>query len=80
MATAVQRSVKRAGVQVRIPCVGEVTLPPPQRLAFFGGLAALAAVGLLDWPVAIVIVVGHALADQHWSRVASGIGEALEEA
>jgi hypothetical protein len=79
-ATAVQRSVKRAGVQVRIPCVGEVTLPPPQRLAFFGGLAALAAVGLLDWPVAIVVVAGHALADQHWSRVASGIGEALEEA
>jgi hypothetical protein len=30
--------------------------------------------------VAIVVVVGHALADQHWSRVASGIGEALEEA
>jgi hypothetical protein len=80
MATAVQRSVKRTGVQVRIPCVGEVTLPPPQRLAFFGGLAALAAVGLLDWPVAIVVVAGHALADQHWSRVASGIGEALEDA
>jgi hypothetical protein len=57
-----------------------VTLPPPQRLAFFGGLAALVAVGFLDWPVAIVIVAGHALADQHWSRVASGIGEALEEA
>jgi hypothetical protein len=78
-ATAVQRLIKRAGVQVRVPCVGEVTLPPPQRLAYFGGLAALAAVGLLDWPVAIVIVAGHALADQHWSRVASGMGEALEE-
>jgi hypothetical protein len=78
-ATVVQRSVKRAGIPVRVPCVGEVTLPPPQRLAFFGGLAALAAVGFLDWPVAIVIVAGHALADQHWSHVASGIGEALEE-
>jgi hypothetical protein len=78
--SAVQQSVKRAGVQLRIPCVGVVTLPPPQRLAFFGGLAAFAAIGFIDWPVAIVVVVGHALADQHWSRVASGIGEALEEA
>jgi hypothetical protein len=79
-ASAVQQSVKRAGVQVRIPCAGEVILPPPQRLAFFGGLAALAAIGLIEWPVAVIVVAGHALADQHWSRIASGIGEALEEA
>ncbi len=30
-------------------------LPPPKRLAFYGGLGALAVVGALDWPVAAAI-------------------------
>jgi hypothetical protein len=30
-------------------------LPPPKRLAFYGGLGALAAFGAVDWPVALAI-------------------------
>lgn len=30
-------------------------LPPPRRLAFYGGLGALAVAGLVDWPVAVAI-------------------------
>lgn len=37
-------------------------LPPPKRLAFYGGLGALALVGALDWPVAAAIGAAAAVA------------------
>jgi hypothetical protein len=37
-------------------------LPPPKRLAFYGGLGALAVVGALDWPVAVAIGAAAAVA------------------
>lgn len=37
-------------------------LPPPKRLAFYGGLGALAVVGALDWPVAAAIGAATAVA------------------
>ena len=60
--------------------LGEVTLPAPQRLAWYGGVVTIALLDLLDWPVAIVLVVGHALAEDHHHRVLHDFGEALEEA
>ncbi|MFE2498227.1 hypothetical protein ACFXKS_00320 [Streptomyces scopuliridis] len=30
-------------------------MPPPKRLAFYGGLGALAVLGAIDWPVALAI-------------------------
>jgi hypothetical protein len=33
-------------------------LPPTQRLAYYGGLGLMAAVGVLDWPVAAAAGVG----------------------
>ncbi|GAA1215555.1 hypothetical protein [Pseudonocardia alaniniphila] len=37
-------------------------LPPPKTLLFFGGLAATAVVGAIEWPVAAAIGIGSALA------------------
>jgi hypothetical protein len=75
---------------VRLPMVGKVRLPPRDRLAYFAGLGVIAALGIVewpvalvigaDWPVALVIGAGHVLADQHWSGVARGLGEAVEGA
>lgn len=67
------------GRQVELPVIGAVRVPPPQRLVYFAGLGALAAFGVIDWPVALVIGIGHLLADQHWSGVVQGLGEAIEE-
>jgi hypothetical protein len=39
-------------------------LPPPERLAFYGGLGAAAVFGVIDWPVAVAIGVGTAIARQ----------------
>lgn len=48
-------------------------LPPPERLAYYGGLGALALLGVLDWPVAAAIGAGTMIAqrtraqEQRWS-------------
>lgn len=37
-------------------------LPPPERLAFYGGLGLAAVLGAIDWPVAAAIGVGTMIA------------------
>ncbi|HEY0486701.1 MAG TPA: hypothetical protein VGD72_10675 [Mycobacteriales bacterium] len=37
-------------------------LPPPRRLLFYGGLGALAALEVIDWPVAAVVAAGTYIA------------------
>jgi hypothetical protein len=46
---------------LQLPVVGRVPIPRPDQLAFYGGLAGLVALELIDWPVAVAIGVGHAL-------------------
>ena len=65
---------------VNLPIVGRVAVPPPEHLAYYGGLAVLAAFELIDWPVALVIGTGHVLASNHHSHILEEIGEALEDA
>ncbi|MBV9514018.1 MAG: hypothetical protein JO280_08285 [Mycobacteriaceae bacterium] len=67
-------------MSVNLPMVGRVQLPRPEHLAYYGGLGVLAALQLLEWPLALVLGVGHALAENHHSRVAQELGEALDEA
>ncbi|MGP4052945.1 hypothetical protein [Streptomyces sp. 2A115] len=55
-------------------------LPPAEQLAFLTGLGLLAALEILEWPVALVLAVGHQLAHSHHGRVMREFGEALEEA
>jgi hypothetical protein len=65
---------------VNLPVVGQVPIPRPDQLAYFGGLAALAVFELIDWPVAVVIAAGHIMASNHHNRVLEELGEAMEEA
>jgi hypothetical protein len=37
-------------------------LPPPERLAFYGGLGLAAVLGAIDWPVAAAIGIGTVIA------------------
>jgi hypothetical protein len=77
--SAVERVRDAETFAVNLPAVGRVRMPRPERLAYYGALAALAAFEVIDWPVALVIVAGHALASQHQNKVAQELGEALEE-
>jgi hypothetical protein len=77
---AVERVREAETFAVNLPVVGRVPIPRPDQLAYYGALAALAAVEVIDWPVAVAIGAGHALASNHHNRVAQELGEALEDA
>jgi hypothetical protein len=60
--------------------LGTIRLPEPERLAFYGGIVTLAAFGIVEWPVAAVLGIGHLLADDHHHKCLCEFGEALAEA
>ncbi|MCW2944869.1 MAG: hypothetical protein JWR24_1586 [Actinoallomurus sp.] len=80
MESATDRMRKRVGIPVQVPVLGSVMLPPPEKLVYYAGLGLLAVCEVVEWPIALIIGVGHTLADQQHSRLAQGLGEALEEA
>jgi hypothetical protein len=77
---AVERVLRRDAVVVGMPVLGEVRLPSREDAVFLGGIAALAAFGILEWPVAVVLGVGHELAMNRHSQLLRSFGAALEEA
>jgi hypothetical protein len=50
----------------------QASLPPPERLAYYAGLGALAALGIIEWPVAVAIGAGTMLAKRALRRDRSG--------
>lgn len=76
---AVKRIREGESFAVNLPVVGKVDIPRPEQIAYYGGLAALAALEIIDWPVAVVIVAGHVLASNHRSKILEELGEAMEE-
>jgi hypothetical protein len=71
--------VRRNSLRVRVPIVGQVTVPV-EDLAFLGGVATLAVVGVLEWPIALLLGVGHSLATAKHSKTVNAFGQALEAA
>ena len=67
-------------VRLDVPLVGTVTLPPPEQLAFYAGVGTLAVLEIIEWPVALVLAAGHALAHNRHNQIINEFGEALEAA
>jgi hypothetical protein len=78
--SAVERVRDADTFAVNLPVVGRVRIPRPDQLAYYGALAGLAALQIIDWPIALAIGAGHVLASSHHNRVVQELGEALEEA
>ena len=78
-AEAVEKVREGETFVISLPLVGQVEIPRPEQLAYYGGLAALAAFELIDWPVAVVIAAGHLMAANHHNRLLEELGEAMEE-
>lgn len=77
---AAQQATVKNSVRVAVPGIGTVTLPPAEQLAFLGGIALLTALEVIDWPVALALTAGHALAHRSHNKIVQDFGEALEEA
>ena len=65
---------------VDLPVVGRVRIPHPDQVAFLSALGILAAVEIIDWPVALVLAAGHMLVQDQHNRTVQEVGEALESA
>lgn len=77
-AGAAAQATDRDTLPVSLPLLGNVHLPPPEHLAFYFGLGAMAALEIVEWPVAAMLAVGKALADSRSHATLRGFGEALE--
>jgi hypothetical protein len=78
--SAVERVRNAETFAVTLPVVGQVRIPRPDQLAYYVALAGLAALEIIDWPIALVIGAGHALAASQHHKIAQELGEALQDA
>ncbi|GAA3416633.1 hypothetical protein [Streptosporangium vulgare] len=65
---------------ITVPVIGTLTLPSPDRLVFYGVLGALGALGVIEWPVALVVGFGHYLSEQRRFPALRQAGLAAEAA
>jgi hypothetical protein len=65
---------------LHMPGIAHLELPPADQLAFLGGVAVLAVLGIVEWPVAGVLAVGHLLAHNRHHALLRDFGEALDKA
>jgi hypothetical protein len=70
---------ERHSMSFTVPVIGRVSLGEPKHLPFYAGIAVLAAVGVIEWPVAGIVMVGKLLADNAHREVLRDFGSALEE-
>jgi hypothetical protein len=66
--------------RIRVPGLGEFAVPPADKIAYYAGLGLLAALQIIEWPLALAITAGHFIADQHFSGLSKGLGEAMQQA
>jgi hypothetical protein len=71
------RALERRAVHVRF--IGKIHAPSRHDVVYAAGMAALVAFSIVEWPLALAVVGGHALVRQHHSRSLSAIGEVMED-
>lgn len=77
---AAEHVSKQTFLYINLPGLGPISLGPPDQLAYFAGVATLAALEIIEWPIAVLIAAGHLLAEQRRSKSLHAFGEALEQA
>ena len=77
---AVVAAIRGEKVFVKLPWLGEVDLPSGPHLVWFGGAIALAALDVVDWPIAALMIVGKALSDSERSEPVRTLGHVMEQA
>jgi hypothetical protein len=74
--------IRRAGpaaLTFPVPFLGTFELSRAE-LVYVGGIVGLTALGLLEWPIALVIAGGHVLASDRTNQTVRDLGDALDDA
>lgn len=75
----VERSAQQSSVT--LPLLGiRLPLPTADRAVYYGGIAVLVALDLIEWPVALVVVAGHEILKRSSNPVVREAGAAAESA
>jgi hypothetical protein len=62
-----------------LPVVGiQVPVPEPESLAWYAGLGLMAALEVIDWELALVVGLGHLIAENARSRTLAELAEGVE--
>jgi hypothetical protein len=77
---AAEKATEQNSTRVDVPFIGRVTLPCPEQMAYIGGIALLAALDIIEWPVGVALTAGHLLATVSSNKVVQDFGHALEVA
>jgi len=67
---AAERVRKRHDLCINVPGLGTIDLGPPDQLAYLAGIATLAALEIIEWPLACIIAAGHV---EHTGRAYLGV-------
>lgn len=65
---------------LRLPLIGSVKVPSPDRLALFGVLGGLVVLELIDWPVAVAIGIGSAVVSRQLADLQDGADNRIADA
>lgn len=66
---------------MRIPIIDlELNKPSRGSLAWYVGIGAMTAIGLIDWPLAAVVATGHLVAENSQSEAVSGAASGASDA
>jgi len=64
---------------IRLPVVGLVLpVPAKEELPFILGIGAIAALNLIDWPIAVIVAVGHTIATHSRNQALRELAEGIE--
>ncbi len=70
--------VERRILHWRVPVLGFDLEVPKELIPFYAGLGAMAVLEIIEWPLALVIAVGHTVASGSRNNTIRELGEGLE--
>jgi hypothetical protein len=71
-------ATSRRTIRLRIPLLDATIEMPREMVPFYVGLAATAAIDLVDWPLAILVGLGHYIATNSHNHLVKEIAEGVD--
>lgn len=74
-----EKTVKQNSTCIQLPFIGQITVPPPEGLAWYAGVGLLGITGIVDWPIVAVMSLGRLLSEMRRNKTLQDFGQALEQ-